>query len=202
VIVPEALLSLLRQLAREQILSRYAKRISKLPFATHAPSEYLQRFSYQDHTLLVSYVEKHLKEREQADDEIQEAEAVLDRLLTEGARVGVTENWRHIYPPQLHPYAHYINADFTRNFTKAAELLRGDTALVTRRVATAAEHLRDLLAAQVANSNLKLQRTLFWIAVLALFVSVGALLVGVATEDAKRAIWEHLGTLRFRPTSQ
>lgn len=201
VTVPAALISLLKQFAREQILNKYAVRICRLPFARHSPSEYLQQFSHRDVGLLSSYLNKHLREREQAVDEVQEAETVLENLVVEDTRVADVEHWHHVYPPLLHPYANHISSSFTLSFTEAVKRLRTSTALVTRHILIATDHLRDLLAARVADSNLRLQQTLFWIAVFALLVSVAALLVGVLTDDAKKTLLEYLVTFRLRSTS-
>jgi hypothetical protein len=185
-VISRTIYRLIEQLARQKVLLALNSRVRKLPLAKFAPSKYVHGITSGRTNILSAYLSQHLEDREKTIAGLLDTELRLARLVAEDEFIASQENWKSIVVPSYKRRGQEIKGDFTLRFVDSVTLLRELVSSVHRNMSMSTEHLRDLLAANVADSNLRLQRTLYWVALGAVGIALMGLFIGLLTDDAKK----------------
>ena len=185
-VVSRTLYRLIDLLSRNRMVRASCERVSGLPLAKFEPTQYVYEITSGRVDVLRAYLTQHLKDREQTVAELLDTELRLARLVAMDQSVLSSENWNSVEVPSSGRRGIELKDEFAPKLLQSVNSLREQLLLVNRRMSMTMEHIRDLLTANVADSNLRLQRTLFWIALGALGIALIGLLIGLMTDDVKK----------------
>jgi hypothetical protein len=178
-----------------------SSRIEKLPLAEGSPTSYVEKRMRNERTALGMYT-GHLSDREQLlnavltanDDVLILSESVTERRLTRFLNAGrmrefpeiVDEQYPNVrgsYDPLSHLTMHFKEA--LLSYEQAKRRAEGRDQLI-------AEYLRDRVNAEIAVSNLKIQRTVSALTMFAIALAGLALAEGLLTDTAKTQVLQWL----------
>lgn len=198
--LPRVLFQLSELILYRRVLNNLIQRVKSTPIYTHEPVEYVQRLSTEGERQIRIYLDEHLRERKAT---IAELSRIARTEKEAGSRVerNIIRRYlsdAHALPPPWRsskPFGYelipYLNSKLTSTIDSLKEAKEG---LEVRQILTS-EFLRDRLTAEVAASNLRIQRTLRLLTFLAVGVGLLAAFLGTMPEQSKIAIWDWVSTL-------
>jgi hypothetical protein len=198
--LPRVLFQLTELILFRKVLHNLTQRTKSTPIYTHEPVEYVQRLSTEGDRQITIYLNEHLQERTTTLAELSRIARtqkevcsrvernIVRRYLTDAHALPPPWRSSHQFGYELIPYLNSRLSSAIDSLSEAKEELE------VRQILTS-QFLRDRLTAEVAASNLRIQKTLRRLTFLAVGVGLLAAFLGTMPEESKVAIWSWGSTL-------
>lgn len=201
--LPRVVFQLTELILCRKVLDNLTQRAKSTPIYTHEPVEYVQRLSTEGERQIRIYLDEHLRERRST---LAELSRIARTEKEVGSRVerNIIRRYlsdAHALPPpwqSSNPFRYELIPHLNFKLGSAIDSLKETKKELEVRQLLTSEFLRDRLTAEVAATNLRIQRALRLLTVLAVGVGLLAAFLGTMPEQSKVAIWNWGSSLANR----
>lgn len=201
--LPRVLFQLTELILYSRVLNNLTQRAKSTPIYTHEPVEYVQRLSTEGERQIRIYLDEHLRERKTTLAELSRI-ARTEKEVGSRAERNIIRRYlsdAQTFPPpwrSSNPFGYELIPYLNSKLGSALDSLKEAKEELEVRQLLTSEFLRDRLTAEVAASNLRIQRTLRLLTFLAVGVGLLAAFLGTMPEQRKVALWNWVSTLADR----
>lgn len=200
--LPRPLMEVMQHVGYRRVVDYLADILSELPLLRKTASEYLAPILAAKSDLAEVFASRVVPDRERASNlavEVSRIAKNIDRsIATNFVSVSLGEGVRTFREVVPQAYRSSLLGRLVREVQNARERLRASLDLLGARERSAADLLRDLLAARVAASNLAIQNRIRRLTQLALILSFLSFLAVIVSDEQRSALLSTLGSLLKR----
>lgn len=189
--IPLAAIDLVDYARATNIIEHLSRRLQELPLGQKTSSEYVREIVVSPRRLLKKYSGGHLEDREKTIHELLETGRVYSRLRRDlehnYVKYEITRKGGvHYLGAITHPRRFLISDRLEEVLDESIQEYSTVRSELEARETAVKEYLRDYLAAEVAESNLSIQRKMQWLTFIAVIAAILALLASVLGDAASR----------------